>query len=408
MELLLTIESHWLKMKRQIELLCRIWHTLDANYQVHQNSVLRVLQGKLQAAVLMLDDLYGEVGDDPSVGQVMRKKGDLKRIKYATLVKNRLSNAVVELKEWHSIFDPSWFLLTALEDRLVDQELSSELPKREEPLSVLKGMRAAISCNKSDKQYKSSCFRSADEVQLDREPIPYSSSQIATDPSSFRSSPMIVDMMNLHPFADENATMKDARNLAAVLSEIAPRTFGLLKCRWVLRHEQLLKSPEEHSIPSAPVLMGLGHLRPTRSFEFVFSIPEGLSSPRSLRSLLISKDCHPRNERFEIAKQLANSVMFVHNAQFVHKNISPETIILLKDEESVLGKSFLVGFEKFRLVDGKTYHQGDSVWQRNLYRYPTRQGMRPGDDYSMQHDIYSLGVCLLEVGLWSSFVSSLF
>lgn len=30
--------------------------------------------------------------------------------------------------------------------------------------------------------------------------------------------------------------------------------------------------------------------------------------------------------------------------------------------------------------------------------------MRPEDCYTMQHDIYSLGVCLLETGLWCPFV----
>src|SRR5271168_4116142 len=37
-------------------------------------------------------------------------------------------------------------------------------------------------------------------------------------------------------------------------------------------------------------------------------------------------------------------------------------------------------------------------------RHPTRQGTHPEVDYQMQHDIYSLGVVLLEIGLWTSFV----
>lgn len=48
---------------------------------------------------------------------------------------------------------------------------------------------------------------------------------------------------------------------------------------------------------------------------------------------------------------------------------------------------------------------GDAVQSHNLYRHPTRQGEAPEEMYSMQHDIYSLGVCLLEIGLWTSFVA---
>ena len=40
----------------------------------------------------------------------------------------------------------------------------------------------------------------------------------------------------------------------------------------------------------------------------------------------------------------------------------------------------------------------------NIYRHPQRQGVFPEEVYTMQHDIYSLGVCLLEIGLWESFV----
>jgi hypothetical protein len=40
-------------------------------------------------------------------------------------------------------------------------------------------------------------------------------------------------------------------------------------------------------------------------------------------------------------------------------------------------------------------------------RHPSRQGTQPEEDYQMQHDIYSLGVVLLELGLWQSFLTFL-
>ncbi|KAK3625662.1 hypothetical protein LTR56_020274 [Elasticomyces elasticus] len=48
--------------------------------------------------------------------------------------------------------------------------------------------------------------------------------------------------------------------------------------------------------------------------------------------------------------------------------------------------------------------RGDDELEKNLYRHPERQGLRPEEVYVMQHDIYSLGVCLLEIGLWDTFV----
>ncbi|KAL4916931.1 hypothetical protein BDW62DRAFT_93738 [Aspergillus aurantiobrunneus] len=40
-----------------------------------------------------------------------------------------------------------------------------------------------------------------------------------------------------------------------------------------------------------------------------------------------------------------------------------------------------------------------------MYQHPERQGIDPRIDHKMQHDIYSLGVCLLDIGLWKSFVT---
>jgi hypothetical protein len=78
---------------------------------------------------------------------------------------------------------------------------------------------------------------------------------------------------------------------------------------------------------------------------------------------------------------------------------------MFQDNSSELAASFLLGLEKFRPAQpGRTLKASDSVWEKNLYRHPRRQVLRPEDEYVMQHDIYSLGVCLLEVGLWRTLV----
>jgi hypothetical protein len=44
------------------------------------------------------------------------------------------------------------------------------------------------------------------------------------------------------------------------------------------------------------------------------------------------------------------------------------------------------------------------VWYKDVYRHPSRQGEHPEEEYVMKHDIYSLGVCLLEIGIWTSLI----
>ena len=391
------IENHWIKMKRQIEFLRSVWDDLDDELQVHQNHVLVVLQGKLQTAISVVDSLYGSGKEASSMKRLMRKKGDVRRAKYATLVKERLRKAIEDLRDWSSMFDPSWFLMTSIRNPKFDEVLTEQSSIHSGPLSELKGLRDAVKVDEVSDSMDKSMFISSNDLSLERMSIRFSSCQVAKDQHQGRKT-YITDNMVLHPQADIQGTIKDVRKLARTLSRVDPLTFGLLRCAGVIKH--LSPAVDTVKPPSR-----VGSTAQVESFELIFSAPQGFGAPESLRALLLSPSQeHPLNERFEVAKQLANSVMFVHNAQFVHKNISPETVLLLKNDSATLGMPFLVGFEKFRLADGRTYHIGDSLWQQNLYRHPTRQGLRPIEDYRMQHDIYSLGVCLLEIGMWSSLV----
>lgn len=56
-----------------------------------------------------------------------------------------------------------------------------------------------------------------------------------------------------------------------------------------------------------------------RQFQFVLEVPKGLSSPRTLRSILAETPQCSLNHRIQLAKQLARSVTFVYTSGFVHK-----------------------------------------------------------------------------------------
>ncbi|MCJ1359880.1 MAG: hypothetical protein MMC33_009883, partial [Icmadophila ericetorum] len=197
---------------------------------------------------------------------------------------------------------------------------------------------------------------------------------------------LVVDCIPCDPAADVSLVTRDVRELARKLSSVDPFTFGILQCRGVVR------------------VVDPSNKKPS-SFDFVFQIPRELSiEPRSLRGYLSSHFNHTLTDRFQLAKQLAKSISYVHTLDFVHKNIRPETVLGFETSDSAFGLFFLVGFEKVRTADGRTRRSGDSAWEKNLYRHPYRQGLSPEDIYTMQHDIYSLGVCLLEVGMWESFV----
>lgn len=151
-----------------------------------------------------------------------------------------------------------------------------------------------------------------------------------------------------NPAANANNTTKEVRNLARILAEVDPLTFGLLKCRGVIKVAKM------HTF------------QPLFDFKFIFDIPTHLSTPQSLRALLLSGVAYPLDGRLELAKKIASSVLFVHTVQFVYKNIRPETIVVFRNENSDIGLPYLAGFEKFRVEDGNTYLAGDSLWDHNL------------------------------------------
>lgn len=55
-----------------------------------------------------------------------------------------------------------------------------------------------------------------------------------------------------------------------------------------------------------------------------------------------------------------------------------------------------------RKASDLTSLRGEISWLKDIYRHPYRQGLQPQERYNIGHDIYSLGVCLLEIGLWES------
>ena len=139
-------------------------------------------------------------------------------------------------------------------------------------------------------------------------------------------------------------------------------------------------------------------------FVIPFPLSNNLTQPQSLRAALLSTTGPNLSTKIHIDLDLASWVSHMHILSFVYKNIRLETIILFNNTTTDNVSTYLVGFQDFRKDGGRTALLGDDDRAKNIYRHPRRFGTKPGDACIMQHDIYSLGVCLLEIGLWSPLV----
>ncbi|KAN0103559.1 hypothetical protein V8E51_011872 [Hyaloscypha variabilis] len=302
--------------------------------------------------------------------------------------KESLFKIVEDIEKWQARFDPTWMLI---------MQMSPELDQAPFILAA-KRIRDLGKGGQSTKV--GTIWINSAELDTDYLCLPYSS----VLKSSMKTSEgmVLVDTMVCNPAADINSTAREVRNLARFLAEVEPATFGLLNCRGVIEThkeraetENTQREREDWNLPITPLV----------EFKFIFTVPKIFSEPRSLRALLVSAIPYPLSERLALAQKLTRSIFFIHTVQFVHKNIRPETVIVFREGNSDIGAPFLAGFENFRLEDGQTYKVGDDFWERNLYRHPSRQGVELEiERYQMQHDIYSLGVVLLEIGLWKSFL----
>ncbi|KAG7424398.1 hypothetical protein Forpi1262_v014434 [Fusarium oxysporum f. sp. raphani] len=168
---------------------------------------------------------------------------------------------------------------------------------------------------------------------------------------------------------------------------------------------------------------------PTPSFGHMYILPgekQGSRSVTSFKDLLHERDARGKrkrllfslNQRLEFAKRLATAVLFVHAIGWVHKSIMSQNVLILgrngrdprmpgeeKKSQSTkwsLNSPYLVGFEIARSNEAETI-PGASVrlpLAISVYKHPELQ-----DDthvrFDMAHDVYSLGVVLLELGIWS-------
>jgi serine/threonine protein kinase len=377
-EAVLKLEGHWLKIQVQLEFLRKIWPSLSDDYKLHQNTVLQVLQGKIVTATALVDGLIGKEIEEPSAKTLKSKRGEARRLKYAVLAKEGLDAALLDLKDWSEVFDMSWFLIIRQSDKAIDRELKPVQASGSTSLTSLKHLRDAIQSTKQTDEEKSTVFISTESFTSTATRLEHSSAEVWHSLDGEES--FVVDSPN------DKSSLATICALAKRLKKIEAVELGILKCSGVLK------------LPPAT------DSRNNCSTRFVFPLPATLAEPQSLRALILSGNvASTLDGRFSLAKQLAKAVMFLHSTGFVHKNIRPETILVLQDEQRE-PHAILTGFEYFRLEEGQTLQQGDELWETNLYRHPTRQGTRPEEMYSMQHDIYSLGVCLLEIGLADSLV----
>jgi len=149
----------------------------------------------------------------------------------------------------------------------------------------------------------------------------------------------------------------------------------------------------------------------------LYRLPSTIDAGATLSSLhdCIEKDAGKASKphkpdfggRFRLAHALAASILAIHSSGWVHKNIRSRSVLLLLDQIRH-GKvdPCLLGWGTSRAVEADTNLSAMFELEHNLHQHKDRFG-QPNSKFAREHDIYSLGVVLLEIGIWRT-MSSVF
>jgi len=360
-----------LQIEPQLEIFRQIGDQLDEQRQIVQTDVLDILVSRLIYADAKLKGLVGTQTleldrNNLRVRSLLRQQ----RAKFA-IQKSGVDEAIKEVELWQQLsFNPLWFATMKTQTQHFSKVLDHAKVCSESQENEV--IRASIAVRNPLRDIGSArVFLPSDKLESAKtSEIAFSSVKLIQVDGKWR----LLDPVS-------SLSKDTVRELVVRLKGANPSTFGLLTS------------------------LGAVCSKKNNTFSIVFRIPDRMSEPETLRAKIMASDSnHSLSERFRLATQLARAVFSVHTFDMVHKSIQPENIILFKDDESTLGSAFLLGFERVRREEDGTRLSGDTDWAKNIYRHPQRQGSRIRERYIMQHDIYSLGVCLLEIGLWSSLV----
>ncbi|KAL1867076.1 hypothetical protein Daus18300_006475 [Diaporthe australafricana] len=210
-----------------------------------------------------------------------------------------------------------------------------------------------------------------------------------------------------------------ARNLPAIESPLGTTPRQLVEQKffdsdnpdteqYVAQLAMLLSTAGSHMFRTLPFK---GYLRdeeePCYNFCFAYPADAADTPPQSLHELIKSQRSGKKATlaaRFRIAQALAQSIGAFHSDGWVHKSIRSHAVKFFFSKENPqqinLRLPYLTEFEFSRPESGFTSRaEGDPDLERSVYRHPHRDGP-PTIDFNKAHDIYSLGIVLLEIGMW--------
>jgi hypothetical protein len=156
--------------------------------------------------------------------------------------------------------------------------------------------------------------------------------------------------------------------------------------------------PESFRLPTC-----LGYIKDSKELRFGIVLRSWSGRSQSLLSWFDKPDIGI-DGRCMIARQIVESLLYLHAVNWLHKGLRSAGIVLDQSESSAqdgVGNVLMSGFGFSRPSDNSFTSTGppqDSKW--SLYCHPNYLYAGRKGGYRKSYDIYSLGIVLVEIALW--------
>lgn len=243
--MVLNIEGSWLKTEMQLEIMQKLWDSLDGRIQIHFMKVLRLLREKLQVALTKLATITTSVNDVPAtMTKLNMEAGKVRRWKML-FFKDTIDDAIRDLEDWQRRLDPSWYLIARLADPKIDQTLRDG---KSDATNKLRELRDAVKGD-DPRNPNGSIFVDSGCLIPQRRKIVHSSVSVSIMAESREA--ILLDRTNYPPDSNRTVVTSYVRDLARLLSKVDPSTFSLLHCYGVIKRDIPFQFDLVFNIPPA-------------------------------------------------------------------------------------------------------------------------------------------------------------
>jgi hypothetical protein len=162
---------------------------------------------------------------------------------------------------------------------------------------------------------------------------------------------------------------------------------------------------QSQELPELRVPKCIGFIPMKNAFGFLYPFPTATDVPRTLLELLDPKrkSVPALEARIQLANKLVSSIAELHTVGWLHRNLNSNNIIFFTKQhyssEKNMENPYMMELTRARPDSDRWHSEGPDDARLVDYCHPEYANSR---QFQVAYDYYSLGIILLEIGLWRS------